>query len=112
MSDDEEQEALPPLTQPRLAGLTDEEGRGGHLTTSEDSDFEDAEKLRFRKRPVWKRIAQWRKEGNSEDDIQALILQSATDQLKPFIPLYNDFSREKIRIYIAETAKKPFSLHK
>jgi hypothetical protein len=62
--------------------LTDEEDRVEENTENNDSDLEGAEKIRFRRLIAWQQIARWTSSGKSEENVQALILQAATDQVK------------------------------
>jgi hypothetical protein len=87
MSDGEEEDSLPPRTPKRWEALTDEEEEN---TEDEDSDLESALKIKFRKTIPWKQIARWNKTGTPEEDVQALILQGATDQVKPWITSYKE----------------------
>ncbi len=62
--------------------LTDEEDRIEETTGNDDSDLEGAEKIRFHRLIVWQQIARWTTSGESEEIVQALMLQAATDQAK------------------------------
>jgi hypothetical protein len=95
MSDGEEDDFRPPRTPEPWEALTDEEDRVEENTEKEDSDLEGAVKIKFRKHWPWKQIARWSKPGKSEEDNQALILQAATDQLKPWIPSYKELHNRK-----------------
>ena len=95
MSDGDEVDFRPPRTPERWEALTDEEDRVEENTENEDSELEGAVKIKFRKHIPWKQIARWSKPGKSEEDNQALILQAATDQLKPWIPSYKELHNRK-----------------
>ena len=95
MSDGEEEDLRPPRTPEPWEALTDEEDRVEENTEKEDSDLEGAVKIRFRRLIAWQQVARWSKTGKSEEDVQALILQAATDQLKPWIPSYKELHNRK-----------------
>jgi hypothetical protein len=95
MSDGEEEDLRPPRTPEPWEALSDEEDRVEENTENEDSDLEGAVKIKFRKHFPWQQIARWSKTGKSEEDVQALILQAATDQLKPWIPSYKELHNRK-----------------
>jgi hypothetical protein len=82
MSDGEEEELRPQRTPEPWEALTDEEDRVDENTVKEDSDLEGAVKIRFRRLITWQQVARWSKSGKSEEDVQALILQAANDQVK------------------------------
>ncbi len=69
----------PPRTPEPWEALTDEEDRVEENTGNDDSDLEGAEKIRFSRLIAWQQIARWTKTEKSEEDVQALILQAATD---------------------------------
>ena len=79
MSDGEEEELRPPSTPEQWKALTDEEDR---VEENNDSDLEGGKKIRFRRLIAWQQIARWTSSGKSEENVQALILQAATDQVK------------------------------
>ena len=82
MSDGEEEDLRPPRTPEQWEALTDEENRVEENTENEDSDLEGAVKIRFRRLITWQQVARWSKSGKSEENVQALILQAANDQVK------------------------------
>ncbi len=82
MSDGEEEELRPPRTPEQWEASTDEEDRVEENTEIDDSELEGAEKIKFRRLIAWQQIARWPLSGNSEKNVQALILQAATDQVK------------------------------
>jgi len=82
MSYGEEEDFRPPRTPETWEALTDEEDRVEENTENNDSDLEGAEKIRFRRLIAWQQIARWTSSGKSEENVQALILQAATDQVK------------------------------
>jgi hypothetical protein len=51
--------------------------------------------FRSRRLIAWQQIARWTKTGKPEEDIKRLILQAATDQLKPWIPFYKEVHNRK-----------------
>jgi len=55
---------------------------------SPDEDLPEArgKKIKFRRNVPWVRIDTFGKIGKSEEELQASVLQVATDQLKPYIP--------------------------
>jgi hypothetical protein len=66
------------------------------FTEDEQSPEEDlpaagGKKIKFRRNVPWIRIATFGRLGKSEEELQAMVLQVATDQLKPYIP---DFFQE------------------
>ena len=85
-SNGEEEELRPPRTPEPWEALTDEEDRVEENTEKADSDLAGTVKIRFRRLIAWQQVARLSKSGKSGDDVQALILQAATDQLKPWIP--------------------------
>ncbi len=71
-----------PSTPDQWKALTDEEDRVEENTENNDSDLDGAVKIRFRRLIAWQQIARWTTSGKSEENIQVLILQEATDQVK------------------------------
>ena len=82
MSYGKEEELRPPRTPETCEALTDEEDRVEENTENNDSELEGAEKIRFRRLIAWQQIAPWTSSGKFEENVQALILQAATDQVK------------------------------
>ncbi len=67
---------------------------------SSEDELEGSKKIRFRSKSSWKQVASWPKEGKSEEELQALILQAAKDQLQPWIPEYlEDYKRLDTDLY-------------
>jgi len=99
MSDGEEEELRPPSTPEQWKALTDEEDRVEENTENNDSDLEGAEKIRFRRLIAWQQIARWSSSGKSEENVQALILQEATDQVKSWIPFYRKLHNQTAQKY-------------
>ena len=94
------EEELRPLRIPETwEALTDEEDRVEEKTEKEDSELEGAEKIRFRRLIAWQQIARWTKSGKSEETVQALILQEATDQVKSWIPFYRKLHNQTAQKY-------------
>ena len=99
MSDGEEEELRPPRHPEQWKALTDEEDRVEENTENDDSDLEGAEKIRFRRLIAWQQIARWTKSEKTEENVQALILQAATDQVKPWIPFYRKLQNQTAQKY-------------
>ena len=60
---------------------------GDECEAAEDSgELEGTEKIHVRRRAEWQQVGLWNKEGLSVEDIDARILEVATEQLKPYIP--------------------------
>ncbi len=54
---------------------------------AEDSEeLEGGQKIYVRRKAEWLQVGHWNKEGLSVEDIDARILEVATEQLKPYIP--------------------------
>jgi len=51
-----------------------------------EEEMEGAKKNRFRTKGEWKQIHRFPVEGKSEDEIQSVIIEYATDQLRPWLP--------------------------
>ena len=65
------------------AAATDDESEA-----AEDSEeLEWAEKNHVRRKAEWQQVGLWNKEGLSVEDLDARILEVATEQLKPYIPV-------------------------
>ena len=76
-------------TSPRWEGLTDEEDRDPNkLEEESSSDFEGLQKIKFRRRQPWIGKVLFNMTGKSEEEIQALVLQCAKDQIEPFFESY------------------------
>ncbi len=88
MSYGEEEDFRPPRTSETWEALSDEEDRVEENMENNDSDLEGAEKIRFCRLIAWQQIARWTSSGKSEENVQALILQAATDQVKSWIPFF------------------------
>ena len=79
----------PERTPPRWEGLTDEEDHDpNELEEESSSDLEGSQKVKFRRRQPWVGKALFSMAGKSEEEIQALVLQCAKDQIEPFIESY------------------------
>ena len=77
-------------TSPRWEGLTNEEDRDpNELEEESSSDLEGSEKVKFRRQQPWIGKVLFNMAGKSEEEIQALVLQCAKDQIEPFIESYN-----------------------
>jgi hypothetical protein len=90
MSDGEEEVLRPPCTPETWEALINEENQVEEKTEKEVSDLEDADKIRFRRLIPWNQIARWTKTGKSLEDIQALVLQAATYQVKSWTSSYQE----------------------
>ena len=89
----------PPHTPEQWKALTDGDDRVEENTENNDSDLEDAEKIRFRRLIAWQQIARWTSSGKSEENVQALILQAATNQVKSWIPFYRKLHNKTAQKY-------------
>ena len=52
----------------------------------ESEELEGAEKIYVRRKAEWQQVGLWNKEGLSVVDLDARVLEVATEQLKPYIP--------------------------
>ena len=74
--------AMSDVDEEHSAVAAEDEGRA-----AEDSEeLEGAEKIRVRRKAEWQQVGLWNKEGLSVEDLDARILEVATEQLKPYIP--------------------------
>ena len=88
MSDEEQQES------PRGGAAEEESG------TCSDAEEDGAKKIRFRNKAEWKQINHFPLEGKAEDENQRLMLVSATDQLRPWMPsIFEDYKKLDTDLY-------------